>query len=152
MLPSREKILKRNAGFKELVLSCFGSCVEQEHKRVKPLTILAAEHEVMKANGQAEPTDGWYELPVHEERLFNWIIKQVKTNTFIEPTRPLEARAHHVEAVLALFNDEQDDEIVYVQVEEGKQPDLNNYVDWDKSKPIIMKKIIDSEYLFGLAY
>jgi len=36
MLPSKERILKTNDGFKELVLTAFGSCVRQEHSRLYP--------------------------------------------------------------------------------------------------------------------
>ncbi len=59
----------------------------------------------------------------------------------------MEARSEHIEAVLATFNELSDDDIVYLN--DGS--DLNNYVDWDLSKPIIKAKIISSEYLYGLA-
>jgi diketogulonate reductase-like aldo/keto reductase len=130
MLPSQEKILKRNTDFKELVLSCFCKCIETEHNRVKD--ILEAERED------------------HDQRLYEWTLRQFKGNTIINNQFPKEARPEHIEAVLAMFDELADDDIKYMPLVEGKA-DLNNYVDWDLSKPLIKAKIIASEYLYGLA-
>ena len=147
MLPSKERILKRNDGFRELVLSCFGSCVEQELARVKPL-LIQAETEAQDENITEEEK---YTLPDYELRLYNWIKKQLKNSDIINPSSPLQAKPQFIEAVLAMFDDTAGDDIKYAEITEGGKIDLDNYVDWDLSKPIIMNKIISSEYLYGLA-
>jgi len=48
-----------------------------------------------------------------------------------------------------MFDDSNDDDIEYLT--QGDKVNLDKYVDWDLSKPIIMVKIISSEYLYGLA-
>ena len=136
MLPSQEQILKRNTGFKELVLSSFTKAGEEELARVKSLIANAGES---------------YVMPDHEDRLYLWLTNQLKNNIIINPSAPLEAKSQYVHAVLALFNELDDDDIEYTAIPEGEKVDLNNYVDWDLSKQIIKAKIIDSEYLYGLA-
>jgi hypothetical protein len=155
MLPSKEKILKRNDGFKELVLSCFGSLINKEHARVYALNEQAAQAAAQKAEDEAAdpptapPVEGYYTVPDYETRLFNWLLKQLKSSDIINQNSQLQAKAHYVEAVLAMFDDAAEDDIKYLP--QGEQIDLNEYVDWDLSKPIIMNKILESEYLFGLS-
>jgi len=153
MLPSQKRILKRNDGFKELVLTCFGECVNDEHERLYPLKTKSEIDKVLKAeneeNGISEPEEGYYVLPAEDERLFVFILAQLKNNIFINPASQFEAKPHFIEAILAMFKLD-DDDITYTPLIEGKV-DYNNYVDWDESTAIIKAKIIDSEFLYGLA-
>lgn len=155
MLASQKKILKRNDGFKELVLTCFGDLVTEEHARLYQLYTMQLEAEAQKkkdeSNSTEPPEEGYYSMPDHEKRLFDWLLTQLKSNIFINPSKPLEAKAHHVEAVLSMFlsGDADGEDIEYMEVKEGENVNLNDYVNWDKSLPIIKAKILASEYLYG---
>jgi hypothetical protein len=149
MLPSKERVLKTNDGFKELVLTCFGSCVRQEHSRLYHDYVKEQESQ---AQGLSEGMEGFFVMPDHEKRLFDWILKQLKSNEIINPQSAKQAKPHHIEAVLAMFDDSESDDLIYIEIPEGKEVDLNNLVDWDKSKSIIMNKILESEFLYGLAF
>ena len=73
MLPSTEKILKRNDGFKELVLSCFGSLINQEHARLYPKV---SKHNLTIKDSLSVGDENYLVLPDYELRLFDWLLKQ----------------------------------------------------------------------------
>ncbi len=125
MLPTIEQKLINNTAFKQLVLSAMSRLVKTELDR---LTV------------NAEPAN------VAEQKLLTYLRGIMRNGGIQDATNPSFAKMNHVVAILTMFDDTDVDTIAYTLDAQGAIE-----VDWDKSKAIIIQKITDNKYLFGLA-
>jgi hypothetical protein len=82
-----------------------------------------------------------------DEILLNFIREKAKTGSILNhQSRHLEANDIHVGALLSMFDDTINDDII---TSENEQDSI--IIDWDLSKPVIINKINSNNYLYMLS-
>ncbi len=125
MIPQIEQKLMNNTGFKQLVLSAMSRLVKTELDR---LTV------------DGEP------INVAEQKLLVYLRNIMRNGGIQDAVNPTMVKANHMVAILTMFNDSEEDSIVYT---EDSQTAL--IVDWNMSKAILIEKMNTNKYLYGLA-
>lgn len=125
MLPQIEQKLMNNTGFKQLVLSAMSLLIKTELDR---LTV------------HSEP------INMADQKLLVYLRNIMRNGGIQDAINNTTAKAIHTIAVLSMFDDSENDTISYELDTQGAI-----MINWDSSKPIIMDKIVQNNYLFGLA-
>ncbi len=125
MIPSIEQKLIINTSFKQLVLSAMSRLIKIELDR---LTV------------NNEPTN------LAEQKLLVYLRNIMRNGGIQDAINNTTAKAIHTIAVLSMFDDSENDTISYELDTQGAI-----VVNWDSSKSIIMDKIAQNNYLYGLA-
>ena len=119
----------KNTIFKQLVTSAMGSCIKSELDRLTVPVETAA------------PTN------YAETKLLAWLREKMMKGSIMDHTQKgMLANEIYVGGVLSMFDDSEDDDIKNTEDPQGAI-----VVDLDKTKPIIMGKVMLNGYLYGLA-